>query len=50
MESINIDKAYQMLFRMLGHDLSMMLAASIDKSKVAYILYCVIEQSEFGKE
>ena len=43
MESINIDKAYQMLFRMLGHDLSMMLAASIDKSKVGYILYCVIE-------
>jgi hypothetical protein len=43
MESINIHKAYQKLFRMLGHDLSMMLAASIDKSKVGYILYCVIE-------
>ncbi len=43
MESINIHKAYQKLFRMLGHDMSMMLAASIDKSKVDYILYCVIE-------
>ncbi len=43
MESINIDKAYQMLFRMLGYDLSMMLAARIDKSKVDHILYCVIE-------
>ena len=43
MESINIHKAYQKLFRMLGHDLSMMLAVSIDKSQVGYILYCVIE-------
>ena len=43
MESINIDKAYQKLFRMLGQDLKMLLAVSIDKGKVTYILYCVIE-------
>lgn len=43
MESININPAYKKLFRMLGYDLSMLLATSIDKSKINYILYCVIE-------